>query len=501
MMRTLMNAARGIALGAACILVLAAGAGVGAARAEDPVATYVPGRPSLLLGAYDITALGYTTEEFFVSGTATSYRLEGPAGLDGRWSASPDASAPYVTRLVVVRPSDPAKFNGTVVVEWLNVTAGVDAAPDWNAAHRELIRGGYAYIAVSAQRVGVEGGASLTGMDMSLKKTNPKRYAGLNHPGDAFAYDIYSQAGRLARLPSPGGVLGPLTAKQVIAAGESQSATFLTTYVDAVDPLAKVYDGFLIHSRFGAVARIDGASIIGAAPGSLPTGVKIRTDVRAPVITVISESDLLGARLPGFYSARQPDNDRLRIWEMPGTAHADNYTVQAGFIDSGATPVEKLAAAYAPMSKFLGAQLAKPMNFAPQHHYVVEAALWSLDRWLKTGEPPPKAARMTLNHEEPPALVLDANGLAKGGIRTPWVDVPTARLSGAGNSGHVMAALFGLGEPFDAATLARLYPGGKADYLKKFEASLAASIKAGFILPADRQEILDLAAAMYPAAS
>ena len=43
----------------------------------------------------------------------------------------------------------------------------------------------------------------------------------------------------------------------------------------------------------------------------------------------------------------------------------------------------------------------------------------------------------------------------------------------------------------------RLYPGGKKEYLKKFEASLASAIKAGFILPADRQEILDLAAIAY----
>jgi hypothetical protein len=145
--------------------------------------------------------------------------------------------------------------------------------------------------------------------------------------------------------------------------------------------------------------------------------------------------------------------------------------------------------------------LAKPGNNGPQHHYVTEAALWNLDRWIRTGEAQPNAAPMKLgagaDASAPPSLVLDANGLAEGGVRTPWVDVPTARLSGVGNSGGALATLAGVCEPFDAATLDRLYPGGKSAYLKKFEDSLESAINAGFILPADRQEILDLAAIAY----
>jgi hypothetical protein len=52
-------------------------------------------------------------------------------------------------------------------------------------------------------------------------------------------------------------------------------------------------------------------------------------------------------------------------------------------------------------------------------------------------------------------------------------------------------------EPFDQATLDHLYPGGKKEYLQKFEASLSSVIKAGFILPADQREILDLAGITY----
>ena len=161
--------------------------------------TPMPGKPALLLGAFDIASVGYVAEEFFISGSASSYTPAAELGPDGRWSVSPAVAADYTTRIVALTPSDRARFNGTVLVEWLNVSGGIDAPAVWMMAHREMLRAGYAYIAVSAQRVGVEGGENLMGIDMSLKSQNPQRYSPLHHPGDAYAYDIFSQAGRLAR--------------------------------------------------------------------------------------------------------------------------------------------------------------------------------------------------------------------------------------------------------------------------------------------------------------
>ena len=120
----------------------------------------------------------------------------------------------------------------------------------------------------------------------------------------------------------------------------------------------------------------------------------------------------------------------------------------------------------------------------------------------RTGQAPPKAARLEIvapgNPGEAPKLVPDAQGNAKGGIRTPRVDTPTAKMSGFGNVGGPYGFLVGTTEPFDAATLSKLYPGGKADYLKKFDASLARAVKGGFILKADESEIRALAAANGP---
>ena len=102
--------------------------------------------------------------------------------------------------MVVLTPADPDRFNGTVLVEWLNVSGGIDAPALWFMAHREIVRSGYGYVAVSVQRVGVEGGESLGGIPgMSLKALDPVRYASLHHPGDAFAYSIFSQAGAAIR--------------------------------------------------------------------------------------------------------------------------------------------------------------------------------------------------------------------------------------------------------------------------------------------------------------
>ena len=466
----------------------------------DPKVSSIPGVPNLLLGAYDIATLGYRAEEFFVSGTASSYLPGGPLGADGQWSVAPADTADYTTRIVALVPEDDASFNGTVVVEWLNVSGGIDAPAFWSMAHRELVREGYAYVAVSAQRVGVDGGGlSLSGFDMSLKTQDPERYSSLHHPGDAFAFDIFTQVGRLVWESDSNGVLGELSPEIVLAVGESQSAIFLTTYVNAVDPLEEVYDGYLVHSRFGPAARLDGTSLLDAAGTALTRPVQFRDDLRAPTLTFITETDLVGALvMSGYYGARRPDNDFLRVWEVPGSAHADNYTIQVGFIDNGLVPLGDLVAAYAPTDVLMGQQLSHFINFAPQHHYVLQAALANLHSWVLTGKQAPTGPRLTVSESDPPVLARDANGVALDGIRTPWVDVPVAKTSGVGGGETELAALFGSGEPFDSATLQRLYPGGLSEYLERFTASLDQAIESGFLLAADRAEILELAAATFP---
>ena len=457
--------------------------------------TYVPapGKPALLLGAFDIASVGYVAEEFFISGSASSYTPAADLGPDGRWRVSPGQAADYTTRIVALTPSDPDRFNGTVLVEWLNVSGGIDAPAVWMMAHREMVRAGYAYVAVSVQRVGVEGGENLMGIDMSLKSQDAQRYSSLHHPGDGYAYDIFSQAGQLARQPE---ILRGMRAEHVIALGESQSALFLTTYVNAIDAHARIYDGFLVHSRFGPAAPLDGGSIFEALESHSSEAVAFRPDLRVPLIAIITETDLFDGRLRGYYGARQPDNQQLRVWEIAGAAHADNYTIQVAPIDSGSAELADIVAAYAPTNMLMGQELDHCINFAPQHHYVLQAALSQLRGWVTEGRTPPSGRPIEMRGEQP---VLDEHGIARGGIRTPWVDVPLARTSGAGGDGSTMESIFGSGEPFDASTVQRLYPNGVEEYVRRFTASLDSTIQSGFLLAADRQEILQLAAATFEA--
>jgi hypothetical protein len=175
-------------------------------------------------GAYSLGASEYVEHEFFLAGMARSFELVGERAGDGRWVARPSGTAPFKTRLVVRRPSDEAGFNGTVHVEWLNVSGNTDAAPDWSCLHREIIRRGAAWVGVSAQKVGVDGGGFAFVPDASLKKVAPERYGSLQHPGDAFSYDIFTQAARCVLAGGEPGVLGSLRPQRLLAQGESQSA-------------------------------------------------------------------------------------------------------------------------------------------------------------------------------------------------------------------------------------------------------------------------------------
>jgi hypothetical protein len=214
-------------------------------------------------------------------------------------------------------------------------------------------------------------------------------------------------------------------------------------------------------------------------------------------MTVITETDLIGGWRAGYHAARRPDNDLFRAWEIPGTAHADNYTIRVGYIDNGSAPLDDIVAAYAPTNELMGTPLSYCINFAPQHHYVLQAAIAKLNTWVRTGEPAPTAPPIILASADPPRLDLDANGLATGGVRTPWVDVPIAKTSGTAPDESPMSFIFGSGEMFDTAALRALYPGGSAEYLEQFTEALDRAIDSGFILPADRSEILELAAATF----
>lgn len=461
-------------------LAVSASAQVPSPTIEGPITS--PGSAFIASTTFDLAQVGYEQAEYFISGTASAYLNTAPLGTDGVWSVAPGETAAYKTRILVYRPKNPKKFSGTVVVEWLNVSGGVDASPDWTQGHVELLREGASWVGVSAQIVGVEGGTPLVGVvSLPLKAENPARYGSLHHPGDSFSYDMFSQAGQAIRTPSGPNPLGDLEAKRVIAIGESQSAFRLVNYINAVHPIAHVYDGFLVHSRggLGGIALSEAPQPAIRTPGT----AAFRADIDVPVLTFETETDVT---FLAYFAARQDDARHFRLWEVAGTAHYDTYGLGVGTIDVGTSP--DVAAVVFGMTDVAGGliQCNTPINSGPQH-YVLNAALNKLIRWVRRGKAPKSAPRLDVNAGPPIAINHDENGNALGGIRTPWVDVPIATFTGE-QGGSLLCLLFGTTTPFDAAKLASLYPTHKA-FTSAYNKALKRAVKKGWILTPDARLI------------
>ncbi len=442
---------------------------------------------NLLATMFDLSTVGYTAQEYFLSGTARSFTSSQPLTADGRWQVQVASSAPYKTRIVVYRPASARRFNGTVVVEWLNVTAGTDSAPDWISAHTSLIRDGAAYVAVSAQAVGVQGSSVAVGPLTAggLRTADPARYGSLSHPGDNYSYDIFSQAGLAARGHETPDPLAGLAVHHVLAIGESQSAFRLVTYIDGIQPLDHVFDGFLVHSRWGGGAPLSQTPAPEVDP---PSGTVIRTDLGVPVLAFETETDVLN----GYASVTQPDTADLRVWEVAGTAHADAYTAGIGVNDTGDGQAEvTLLDVGAVNGGVLGC--TTPINDGPAY-LVLNAAVHDLQSWVARGTPPPRADPLDVNSAPAVAIVRDAHGNALGGIRTPLVDAPTAALRGDANEGGSFCFLFGSTAPFDTAALAALYP-THAAYVAAFDTATLRAERAGFLLAPDAAKLMAAARA------
>jgi hypothetical protein len=110
-----------------------------------------PGDPShgypFFSTTVSLAARDYVEEEFFFEGMASGYIVADPLSTA---TVAPGSATPYRTRMVVRRPRTPNNFNGTVIMEWQNVTVGYDFDALWIQSSEHLMRRGYAWIGVSA---------------------------------------------------------------------------------------------------------------------------------------------------------------------------------------------------------------------------------------------------------------------------------------------------------------------------------------------------------------
>jgi hypothetical protein len=426
----------------------------------------------------DLESYGYREDEYFIEGDATRFRIAASHefGRDGHWAVEPVETAPYKTRIVVYRPKDRARFNGTVVVSWNNVTAGYDLFE----VNAEIFEGGFACVAVTTQAIGVNG---LPPTPMGLAAWDPERYGTLAMPSDDYSFDIFTQAARAvgpARARQPNDPMAGLDVVKLIATGASQSGGRLVTYINAVQPLESVFDGFLltIHFGFGFPLEVGDFVINLAATPTDPRSVRgahqIREDCPVPVMVVNSE--LESAALLGV---RQPDTDLYRYWEVAGTSHMSRPGVEA-------LGVRSLRDFGPDLPRLVGDSVTgmNAVSMAP----VLNAAIRHLASWVNGGAPPPSQPLIEFAGE-PEEIVRDEHGNAKGGVRLPQMEVPIARNSAIPQGDDFLSGLTGSTVPFSAETLRALY-GDKAGYVARFEQAARDAVKAGVVLDRDVDELV-----------
>ena len=411
----------------------------------------MPGTTAFAATPDDLSAYGYVEEEYYVTGTANRYRIVDPL----RDAQVVDGGHPYKTRMIIRRPADPAKFNGTLAVEWYNVTTGQDIDFDWATSHEYLMRNGYAAVSLSAQLVGVDRLKTWSPArygDLSLTAPNTDPAGGtLDARGDVLGWDVFSQTVQALR----DGALPSLAVKRVIANGESQSAGRLTTYYNSIDPLHRVIDGIVYYDRGGPW----------------------RADSPTKAISVATE---FGSRSGPTY----PDSANFRLWEVAGTSHVSLHDMR--YVDA-ITGRDKGLPAPVTLTELITGCAYEPLWSTVPTHQVLNAAFDHVNRWVQGFPAPPSAARMERDTSvAPPVLRRDAAIACSGGIRLAEFTHPTAFTLGGLNTGPGFCYLAGHHRFYTAAELAALYPDPHA-YVRGVVDTTAANLAAGYILGARRE--------------
>jgi hypothetical protein len=408
---------------------------------------------------------GYLEEEFQVRGEGRRYRIANPSVN----AQAIDASHPFVTRALVRRPADPSRFNGTVLVEWFNVSTGQDIDFVYAATRDLVLREGYAWVGVSVQRNGLN----------ALKLWNPARYKSLNldapltdpvdgkavdvttlnmpPAGDVLGWDVFTQIGAAVRKrASP--LMGGLPVEHVIAVGESQSAFRLSYYFNTIQPMHQAYDGFLLYDRAGPFA--------------------LRTDVNAKLVSFGSEFmvDLIGGS--------PADTVNQRWWEVAGSAHVSVAEME-GYIDpkvrrDAAVKAIGRTASLTESLEASGSCKVTPVWSRVPNGEVMMAALKSLNEWIAGGPAPVNTPRLVVDDQN--KLVRDEQGRVLGGIRTAAYDAPRATNVGANSNGSCMLA--GYHQDFSASQMCKTYV-SKSAYVARVRAIVSANVRDGVLLPPD----------------
>ena len=435
----------------------------------------------------DLPRLGYVEEEFFVSGMANVYDWAPDGALTVK-----TANARYTTRILVRRPADAARFSGNVIVEMGNNARRYDWGFTWSLSYEHFIERGDAWVLLTYVPAAVD----------ALKQFNAARYAPLSFanpaPGVACAadrpaasaeeglrWDMISQVGALLKSGAPA---TPLAGFQVQRLYATSHGGELPTYISAVHPHARlaggrpVYDGFVVH-RYAGLGRINQCA---AAPAAGDPR-QITKNAGVPVIRIVAQTDVLGT-----FQRRRPDSDepadRYRLYEVAGAPHADAYFYR--HIPSVKDQAAVGTAAFVTQWPF--AEVCTPpiplMDF-PVMRYVVNAAFTNLDRWVRDGTPAPRAERVAVKNGGTPqaAIATDEFGNAIGGVRSPYLEVPTATYH-ASTPGPGTCGNLGHKEAFSWERLETIY-GASTKYASRFNQAVDRLVQERWLTEPDGRKI------------
>jgi hypothetical protein len=436
----------------------------------------------------DLAAVGYAEEEYLVSGTANVYDWPEPGPAVVR---TPDAL--YTTRILVRRPTEAERFSGTVIVEMLNPSNSFDLNIGWGITQDEIMRSGHAWVGITAKPVSI----------VTLKAFDPERYADisfanplpLNDPrncenvsGDSarttengLIWDVHRQVASLLRSADPGNPLsygaadGTQPVRHLIALGYSQTGGFLYTYINALHELDVAALGRPLFDAYYVAVASRPTGINQCAPRIDADDLRsvIRADVGVPIIRIMTQSDYLNTvPLP---NSNTPPN-LTRNYEVAGSAHATPdelyYGPAPADIEKGGRTVPAMACDEGPRSRF-------PNSIA------FNAALRNLVAWVRDGVPPPIAEPIMVENGQP---VLDEFGNVRGGVRSPYVDVPTSTWSG-NSTGASFCFIAGHEVPFSRDQLRTLYA-DHATYVSKLTQNVFDLVRARFVTLEDGNALI-----------
>jgi len=479
------------------------GAGTAAAQGtpvpefKGPIPITAESYPSMmstkLQTVVDLTKAGYVEEEFLISGRANVYDW----GPDGK-AIVKTPNAPYTTRILLRRPATPQRFSGNVIVEVPNAARRFDFNFAWGVSHDYFMENGDVFVVLTLNQSNLE----------ALKLFDLARYASLSFANptpdetcvvgrgggppqksvseEGLQYDILSQVAALLKAARPG---GPLAGFNVQRAYMTAYDAIQTNYMVGIHPIARlangrpVYDGYVQH-RNPTVGRLRRCGVLPAPDDPR----HIVRNVEVPLIRIMPETDVLT-----LYRFRREDsdapNDRYRLYEVAGSAHADGWFYP---FQPPVDVLKKVGSPYPYLANWPFHNQCEPEMLTqktPINTYAMDAAFANLTRWVRDGVPAPKAARISVENGGTPQarIVRDQYGNAVSGYRTPYLDVPAATYVTSAK-GETFCPELGRTDPFSFARLVSAH-GTPQNYAAKVSKSVDQLVKDRFLTESDGKKI------------